>query len=112
MGTNYYVEAPATPWGVVPSLHVGKASGGWKFCFQRQEIGERQIATARDWRSFIDEMVRNGACVLRDEYGSDQDVDEFWAYVESKQTERNVHTDPGYFYQDYEGYDMSFGDFS
>lgn len=84
MGTNYYVEAPNTPWGETQRLHVGKSSAGWVFAFQVHNLDEVQLRTTEDWRKFLDGMVEHGPCRLLDEYGHEHTVEEFWEWVEKK----------------------------
>ena len=98
MGTNYYVEAPPNPWGDQQRLHVGKSSAGWVFHFEAHDLAEVKLTTTDEWRKFLDGMVANGPCVLRDEYGQEWSVEDFWEWVDLKKAQPSYggdYTDEG-----------------
>ena len=80
MGTNYYLQyIPKKRVGPVKTLHVGKSSAGWRFCFHYiKDLAEN----VEQWRKLI------GLGSLWDEYDTIQVPDEFWEKVEAKQDGR------------------------
>lgn len=95
MGTNYYttiVRIGCThcgqqgPW--TDRLHIGKSSGGWRFCFRvyreedQQHFGANCIPSSlgslAEWRGFL------ASHQVFDEYGKDISQEDFWGMVEAK----------------------------
>ena len=90
MGTNYYavINRPSIHGG----LHIGKASGGWKFLFNRTNYswGEPEV----HWNSYEDvcawlkcHVVEDKDYVILNEYDEIVSYDEFIKIVEYHQEE-------------------------
>jgi len=96
MGTNYYAIPKATDERkaeicehlnkgdferareLMPEkIHLGKSSGGWKFCFNHNKW--RYYKNIPDLRAFTK------TCSIVDEYGSSVADEDFWRLVEQKQ---------------------------
>lgn len=93
MGTNYYLHTDVCEHCKRSEnvIHVGKSSAGWPFLFR----GYRKwppdglphpITSATEWRAFIASAIEQKA-KLRDEYGKEQDIADFWKFVERKRGE-------------------------
>ena len=92
MGTNYYaVKNKPT---VSSSIHIGKSSAGWKFCFHRVDkwenyINDEPLNTFPQWKKFLEEQTASGNIVIMDEYDRVVSLDDFLKMVEIKQKENN-----------------------
>jgi len=105
MGTNYYLQYNICKHcGRFDSVHIGKASVGWKFMFQEVTIvnppikklqaknllkGENEfyieIKSGKDWIDFIKKhVINNDAFRIVDEYGSIITPKDFLKLVEAK----------------------------
>lgn len=113
MGTNYY--AVSTKPTVMPPIHIGKSSMGWKFCFH--EIGsfenwvdEKAINTFPQMKEFLESNIKAEKIVLMNEYDEVVDLEWFFEMVEVKQKEKN---DNNFTYQrNVDGYRFDSGEFS
>jgi hypothetical protein len=79
MGTNYYVTTrPPCPTcnRHYESVHLGKSSAGWQFCFAWND-GEH-YTTPVELKSWLADKQ------IRDEYDEVIDHDKFWDLVEAK----------------------------
>lgn len=83
MGTNYYAHVnPCSECGKPEEkLHLGKSSGGWKFCFRDRD----EYSDITEFQTFI----RLDYVKLVDEYGREISPDDFMEKVEGKQDERS-----------------------
>ena len=88
MGTNYYAvrNRPTTD----DPIHIGKSSGGWKFCFQSQN--EKWSEPPVIWNTYdqvyewlYKNTVENDDYVIMNEYDEIVSFDEFIRLVEDKQ---------------------------
>lgn len=89
MGTNYYAhdkDPCKTCHREWPSLHIGKSSHGWKFCFAKYD--DPKLHSAKDWWEHLE---RTGARIL-DEYGRPATVEELKEWVDTKQDGLWEHT--------------------
>ena len=114
MGTNYYVVKNGP--SVQDPVHIGKASIGWMFLFERQnnEWHEPPIA----WNTFnqVKEWLKKYTVdstdyVIVDEYDEIISYDDFIEMVELKQ-ERDKDNPDNFTYSDnVEGYRFTDGEF-
>ena len=92
MGTNYYaVKKEPT---VLSSIHIGKSSMGWKFCFHKvcsfeNYINEEPLNTFPQWKKFLEEQTANGNIVIMNEYDEIVELNYLLELIESKQSEDN-----------------------
>lgn len=80
MGTNYYVKRPARNKcehchreDPPETIHIGKHSGGWKFCFNPR------FKTYRQWQDFL--ALPENIIHIYDEYGKKIDYSDFFFQV-------------------------------
>jgi hypothetical protein len=108
MGTNYYAyEQPdCTHCGRnEEGRHIGKSSGGWKFCFRSYEYDG--LTTYKAWLDYL-----NGCPLIKDENGEQWSVKDLQTLIESKQGGRSHLYDRGKDYLDQDGYNFSTHEFS
>jgi len=107
MGTNYYLKyniCPTCKRG--QTLHIGKCSMGWTFCFRGYRIsdfasrgdcndlldtdifGTGAIETYKEWLNVF-EYMKNAK--IFDEYGDEVSVEEFMKMVEDHADSPNNH---------------------
>lgn len=81
MGTNYYLETDFCPCCGKPklSIHIGKASCGWKFLFYKQPCMNNFEE--------VKQLIHKGLII--DEYHEQICIEEFLKMVESKQKEKS-----------------------
>lgn len=86
MGTNYYAKIkPCDHCGVSKEeLHIGKSSGGWKFLFA--PYPEHNLTTWKAWLRYL----LSKDVTIRDEYGQDIHIDDFYDLVEANQRPENL----------------------
>lgn len=113
MGTNYY--AVSTKPTVMPPIHIGKSSYGWKFCFH--EIGsfenwvdEKAICTFPQMKKFLEDNIKAEKIVLMNEYDEVVDLDLFLNMVAEKQ--KNNNEDNFRYCKNIDGYRFESGEFS
>jgi len=83
MGTNYDIKYKiCSKCKRFDELHLGKSSGGWKFCLQANEF--KYYKNWSEMRKWLLKMTRQGA-VIRNEYNEKVLFEEFVTLVESKQ---------------------------
>jgi hypothetical protein len=88
MSTNYELYYnTCTCCGRSDILHIGKSAAGWKFLF-RKHVGVAE--NVQQWR----DLTAKGAII--DEYGKVISYEDFWALVESKQSETRFSVGDGY----------------
>ena len=63
-------------------IHIGKNSGGWKFLFNHNNW--KYYENMEELKSFI----KSGRLI--NEYGEEQDIDEFWKLIEAKQKDSEM----------------------
>lgn len=113
MGTNYY--AVSTKPTTAMAIHIGKSSGGWKFCFHSISCWEnwadgKDVDTFPKMKAFLEDNVKAKKIVLMNEYDDIVDLDWFFKMVEEKQKEEN---DNNFTYQkNIDGYRFESGEFS
>lgn len=86
MGTNFYAvkKKPA----VHNSMHIGKASAGWKFLFHEINKGhcsfdnDLEIHTYEQWKEYL---YGHKDIVILNEYDEKVSLNEFFALVDEKQ---------------------------
>jgi len=89
MGTNYYIKTEkCKTCGHKPEgVHIGKSSGGWRFCFNLNgKKYYKNIGELKEWLKNIK---------IENEYGEEVEYEYFWSLVEEKQkenAEEEVHT--------------------
>ena len=68
MGTNYYLVKKKPT--LDRTLHIGKASAGWRFLFYKPAIYEvdRPLNTFEQWRDYLKESTESHEYVILDEY--------------------------------------------
>ena len=135
MGTNYYLATPDDEKLVselVGNVHIAKVSGGWRVSFQSygvscerwphlSETGPFVISSVAEVKALIQRALREGWTFV-DEYDQEQDLEEFWAMVESHQDQRS-HVEgvtswgdgarqmSDFAYVSVDGYDFTYGEF-
>lgn len=77
MGTNYYIREKSCPTcnHAPEGYHIGKASLGWKFCFNGVHY-----KTFEEWKQKLEENKDR----IFNEYGEKEDLEEFLRIIESK----------------------------
>ncbi len=91
MGTNYYwdFESCEHCGRSDEKLHVGKASGGWKFYFRGYEpdkfFPESEALTIKSWQSWKDWLRAQKSGSLVDEYGDTENLEKFIAEIDARQ---------------------------
>ena len=113
MGTNYYVVSSKPT--VCYTIHIGKSSLGWKFCFHRVDkwenyINEEPLNTFPQWKKFLEDQTTNGNIIIMNEYDEVVSLDEFLKMVEIKQKENNP--DDFTYSDNIDGYRFTDGEFS
>lgn len=106
MGTNYYlIQNKCCTCGRQDTLHIGKASYGWKFLFRANDNPDTH--SIKDWRRILVD-----GCQIVDEYDRPVSADDFWKIVEARQSSPNCHHqhDPRHGYVD-DGYEMTAREF-
>ena len=100
MGTNYYARlnieksvinalyiSPIVKTTIENfNLHIGKSSLGWKFLFQKQELGQQtedSLDSYKKWKNFL----QRDEVEVYDECGNLIDKDSFFRLIEDKQKE-------------------------
>lgn len=109
MSTNYYAVR------VEPSLynrtiHIGKSSVGWLFCFHSCD----EFRSFSQFERFLDLEVRTGNYVLFNEYGEKVEPDWLIHLIDAKQRDTHCLENPDNFTWDenVDGYRFSKGEFS
>ena len=89
MGTNYYAHYDCcTECGRAREVrHIGKASAGWTFTFRGYRDVSPPILSEKDWRR----ELSGENVIIRDEYGEEATVSEFWGMVEQKRKAVHNH---------------------
>lgn len=128
MGTNYYLRVQEGEkcdhcgrGETYKTMHVGKSSGGWKFCF---DSNDGDINSFEEWK----QLIRENSEGLYNEYGDQISPEHFFVLVDNKQRNQDnfdawsyrkahpdddYHGDPGdYEFKDPEGYRFSYSDFT
>jgi len=113
MTKNYYLHLDVCPHCGRPSkiLHLGLSAVGWKFLFQaygKDEFEEEdvKITSFSQWKTLINKRDSK----IYDEYDHEVPKADFYEFVSSKQNGREHILNDAY--QDEEGYDLTFGEFS
>lgn len=84
MGTNYYaVKKKPRIVKVYDEIHLGKASVGWKFSFQRQP------EYYNNYEEFEDFILNNKDFIVKDEYGNVIKPKDLLELIKQKQKEKN-----------------------
>lgn len=81
MGVNYYLHLKDNH-----SLHIGKSSSGWRFCFRGYRDQEQLIESYQAWRVLILDALAKG-CRLCDEHGNALSAQQFFYLVGTKTTD-------------------------
>jgi len=108
MGTNYFTkENECKHCGRYEEIHLGKSSGGWQFSFQYN--GGQYYKNVPEMKKWLKNKI------IKDEYGSEHSVEDFWKMVEAKQIPENsnhasLYKSPTEHVID--GYSFSDGEFS
>ena len=80
MGTNYYTKVnECNECGRHDDIHLGKSSAGWQFVFQYN--GGQYYKDTEEMREWMKGKI------ICDEYGRNVSGDQFWKFVESKQSD-------------------------
>lgn len=99
MGTNYYVTPdPCPTCGRGETLHIGKASAGWKFGFAQYD--EPELRTAAQWFAYLQAPGRE----IHNEYGERILADDLAKMIRDRQDEKRGGTANYYERFDPEGY--------
>ena len=107
MGTNYYLKKVCLCCGHKDYQHVGKASGGWRFTFQR----EPEITTYQEWLGNVQTKLTHGFSLMN-EYEDNVHLHDLLDLIATKQ--RSFPPAPPLYghMPDKDGYEFVEGDFS
>ena len=101
------------------SIHIGKSSVGWLFCFQEQDtyiddipVEWHNYKQVKDWLNTY--VTKKKMFVIKDENDKEITVEELFDLIDTKQKEeRNLNNPDNFQYcNNIDGYRFSTGDFS
>ena len=88
MGTNYYIkENFCKSCGRFESIHLGKSSAGWRFCFNLN--GKKYYKNVKEMKVWLKGKT------IENEYNEEISQKDFWDMVNIKQkisTKDEIHT--------------------
>ena len=76
---------------VTKSIHIGKQSGGWRFCFRDNKLCKQ---TYTGIFKFLENCINSKKYTLKDEYGNIIKLSDFKKLVYSTKNDWNVFTYP------------------
>lgn len=89
MGTNYYAMKKEKPYQGM-SIHLGKSSCGWLFCFREHD----DIKSFPQFKSWLESHVATGEYTLINDYEDEISIEELLDLIETKQNDEHCRDNP------------------